>query len=54
MDEKDFRDTLRIFEYAAKGISNDASLGDFLVKLGSELVALGVQENLHVQEATKQ
>jgi hypothetical protein len=53
MSEKDFKDTLRIFEFAAKGIRNDASLGDFLVKLGSELVALGVQELQRAREATR-
>ena len=45
MSEEDFRQTQAIFEAARRGMRNDARLGDFLVRLGAELVALGVQEN---------
>jgi hypothetical protein len=44
MSEKDFKDTLRIFEVAARGIRNDESLGGYLMELGAALVHLGVQE----------
>lgn len=48
MNEQDFKDTLAIFEFAKRGIRNDETLGDFLVELGSSLVALGVQENKRI------
>jgi hypothetical protein len=53
MSEKDFKDTLRIFDVAKKGIRNDASLGEFLIDLGAALMHLGVQEISRAREATK-
>jgi hypothetical protein len=44
MSEEEFETTKAIFDIAKKGLVNDETLGDFLVEIGSNLVALGVRE----------
>jgi hypothetical protein len=50
MKPDEFEAVQAMFEFAKRGLRNDQKLGDFLVEVGAQIVALGVRENQEQRE----